>query len=246
MACRMCNHKCVVFTNIIEITFMPNNLSRSLPPKKPRSWRFYALVTFSVTLLAVGVVFLAIMLNRYAHSYHKPVPATFDGIGWKIEAENYDEGGEGVAYHDAFPGNILYEFNPERKRPGEYRNDDVEIMTKNPGQLIVGFVLEGEWLAYTIDVPETGMYDLDLNVAAMHPDRRISFELDGQPLPETVTLPQTGDFANFEIVTMPGGVHLTKGKHTLKMVFDESFMNVDWLRLTPLSTAGGRGGIPAL
>ena len=256
MVSRMCGAKCAVFTNIIKTDPMPEHLPRSSPLQKSRSRSFYAVVAFAVTLFVVGGVYLALTLYRHTRIYptrpgaaparvpsarakeFKPVPATFDGIGWRIEAEDYDEGGEGVGWHDLFPGNILYEFNPPLKRPGLYRDDDVEIMSKNPGQLNVGFILKGEWLAYTMDVPETGMYNLDLNVAAMHPDRRIYFELDGKRLPETVTLPVTGDWASFQVVTMPGGVELTKGKHRLKMVFDESFMNVDWLRLTPLSTAG--------
>ena len=206
------------------------------------------MVTFAFTILVVGAMHLALTLYRQSQVYpskpgvapasakvFKPAPAAFDGTGWKIEAEDYDAGGEGVGYHDAFPGNILWEDDLQRKRPGEYRSDDVEIMSKNPGQLNVGFVLKGEWLAYTMEIPETGMYDLDLNVATIHPERRIYFELDGQRLPETVILPVTGDWAAFEVVTMPGGIHLTQGKHTLRMVFDESFMNVDWLRLRPRS-----------
>lgn len=230
---------------------MPENPPRLSPQRKTRSWVFYAIATFGLVVLVAGAIYLAITFfgrNRIhaARPGAKPSmgaafkPASFDGIGWKIEAEDYDLGGEGVAYHDAFPGNILYEFNPEQKRPGEYRNDDVEIMSKNPGQLNVGFVLEGEWLAYTVDIPQTGMYALELNVAAMHPGRRIHFELDGQRLPETVTLPVTGDWARFQVVTMLGDIHLTKGRHQLKLVFDESFMNVDWLRLTPRGTGGSR------
>lgn len=228
---------------------MPENLPPLWPRQKSRPWSFYALVTFIVTLLAAGVLYLAFTLYRqtfmhYARPDSAPAsgkafkPATFDGVGWKIEAEDYNTGGEGVGWHDLFPGNILYEFNPARKRPGEYRNDDVELISKNPGQLTVGFVLKGEWLNYTIDIPETGRYDLDLNVAADMSNRRIYFELDGERLPEMVTLPVTGSRARFEVVTMPGGVHLTKGRHTLKMVFDEPFMNVDWLRLRPVGTAG--------
>jgi len=231
---------------------MPQTRPRLSPQQKSRSWSFYATVTFAVTLLAAAAIYLVFVLKHPSPSHptgpgavyaasKQFKPPTFDGVGWKIEAEDYDEGGEGVGWHDAFPGNILYEFNPERKRPGDYRKDDVEIMSKNPGQLSVGFILEGEWLAYTMDVPETGLYDLDLNVAALHPGRRIHFELDGERLPETVILPVTGDWATFEAVALPGGIHLTKGKHTLKVVFDESYMNVDWLQFTPRSTAVSGG-----
>jgi hypothetical protein len=49
----------------------------------------------------------------------------YGGTAWavpgQIEAENYDTGGEGIAYHDTTTGNSL----------GAYRTDDVDIKTSN-------------------------------------------------------------------------------------------------------------------
>ncbi len=61
-------------------------------------------------------------------------PAALPG---RIEAEDYDAGGEGVAYHDTTPGN----------EGGVYRLDDVDIepLTGSKGYN-VGWIRPGEWL----------------------------------------------------------------------------------------------------
>jgi len=78
-------------------------------------------------------------------------PCAVPGI---VEAENYDEGGEGVAYHDedaeqhgAANGNF---------RPTE--GVDVEATGDVSGSYNIGWSNENEWLKYTIDVKEAGDY----------------------------------------------------------------------------------------
>ena len=53
----------------------------------------------------------------------------------RIEAEDYDLGGEGIAYHDTTPGNL----------GGIYRQDDVDIETlAGEGTPNVGWIRNGE------------------------------------------------------------------------------------------------------
>ena len=134
--------------------------------------------TFLSLLLVVGLILLLSFLllePTDAHSvaqvtltsteqqpYPGPDPHPIPG---KIEAEDYDIGGEGVAYHDATLGN----------EGGEYRSDDVdiEITTDTGDGYNVGWIEEGEWLAYTVEVSSTGLYDIQLRVASAM-DRTIS------------------------------------------------------------------------
>src|SRR4051812_33251219 len=64
-------------------------------------------------------------------------PISLPGI---VEAENFDRGGEGVAYHDTTAGNAL----------GEYRSTRVDIGTTGDvgGGYSVGWTDKGEWLGY--------------------------------------------------------------------------------------------------
>src|SRR5690606_36778377 len=67
----------------------------------------------------------------------------------RIEAENFDEGGPEIAYHDNDPAN----------RGGAYRNEGVDIQstTDTGGGFNLGWIEQpGEWLEYTIDVAVAG------------------------------------------------------------------------------------------
>ncbi|CAM9582243.1 unnamed protein product, partial [Laminaria digitata] len=68
------------------------------------------------------------------------IPAEVPGI---IEAEEFDEGGQGVAYFDTTPGNKKSVFRP---------NEDVDISALSGGGFNVGFIEAGEFMRYTVDV----------------------------------------------------------------------------------------------
>jgi hypothetical protein len=65
-----------------------------------------------------------------------------------IELENFDRGGEGVAFHD----------NDAINHGGAYRNTGVDIAGIPGGGYCVGWVSTGEWLEYTVNVGESGKY----------------------------------------------------------------------------------------
>src|SRR5438552_10325605 len=74
------------------------------------------------------------------------VPAAIPGM---IEAEDFDTGGEGVAYHDSTPGN---------QGGGSRSNTDVDVQPGGSGGQNVGYIRGGEFLKYTIDVADAGTY----------------------------------------------------------------------------------------
>ena len=106
-----------------------------------------------------------------------------------IEAENFDLGGEGVAYHDNVPGNA----------GGQYRaSEDVDIILSADcagGDYVVNNFETGEWLEYTIDVPTSGFYSIELRASnqdwAPAPQFRIEIEGRGD-VTGSVTVPTTG------------------------------------------------------
>ena len=79
----------------------------------------------------------------------------------RIEAENYDRGGEGLAYHDTTAGNSS----------GAYRSDgvDIRVTTDTSGGFNLKSVRAGEWLAYSVTIGATKSYALDLRVARWAP-----------------------------------------------------------------------------
>jgi hypothetical protein len=76
----------------------------------------------------------------------QPFGGTVHPLPGRIEAEDYDTGGEGVAYYNTTVGNP----------GGAYRADDIGIQpTTDTGDgYNVGWINTGEWLEYTVNAPD--------------------------------------------------------------------------------------------
>lgn len=110
---------------------------------------------------------------------------TYHQIPGTIQAEHYDIGGEGVAFHDLDVSN-----NGEAFRPGE--SVDVEATTDSGGGYNVGWLADGEWLEYTIDTIVNGNYDLVFRVASDNTGAKsLVVKMDQQEL-GTLQIPYTG------------------------------------------------------
>ncbi len=110
-----------------------------------------------------------------------------------IWLERYDEGGDGVAYLDNNPS---WEGTVSGCNAGNFRPDeciDVFKMTEPELQKIdeneqdkfynIGYVDNGEWVKYTVDVKKAGFYDVIpfCNAFASRPaENGISFSIDGK------------------------------------------------------------------
>lgn len=144
----------------------------------------------------------------------------------KIEAENYDVKCDG-AYFDTEGAN----------QGNAYRNDavDIEVCNDAGGGYDVGWTINGEWLDYTIDVNNSGTYDVDFRIASgAGSGSQMHLLLDNQPLGSSVNVPNTGGWQNWQTVTLHS-VSLSKGKHILRLYFDGTNININYLELTDVS-----------
>jgi hypothetical protein len=99
-----------------------------------------------------------------------PIPSTL--LPGRIEAEAYKAVGEGLGYHDPTSGNS----------GGAYRSDDVDIQvaTDAGGGYNVGWIRQGEWLAFDVQVAQAGQYDFTARVAsAREGAKSLHVEVDG-------------------------------------------------------------------
>jgi PKD repeat protein len=140
-------------------------------------------------------------------------------IPGQLQAEDYDLGGEGVAYHDTTAGN----------EGGVYRHDDVDIeqidTDRSPS---VGWTRAGEWLAYTVNINTAGTYTAGFRVASAHAGSSVQVYLDDGTNPiTTVNVPNTGNDAAFQTVQVP--VTLPAGQHRLKLAFPGNYANINWI-----------------
>jgi hypothetical protein len=139
-----------------------------------------------------------------------------------IEAEDFDSGGEGVAYRDLTPGN----------QGGQYRLDtDVDIISPFPGVNVISDFQTGEWLTYTINVTQSGIYRIEALVSSMDATSRWHADIDGVNVTGAVPVPNTGSLGTFQWVGA-SGANLTAGQHVLRLVADQQSFNLDAIRMT--------------
>ncbi len=151
-------------------------------------------------------------------------------VGQTIEAENYDNGGQGVGYSDTTGGNS----------GGKYRGDNVDIESSGEGGYDVGWVNAGDWLHYTINAGSTGTYNLEARVASPTAGGSFHVEIDGNNVTGAIAMPNTGGFQKWSTLSR-SGITLSAGQHKVKVVFDSNSSggfvgNINWIRfVTPSS-----------
>lgn len=159
----------------------------------------------------------------------EPYNGTPHLIPGRIEIEEYDMGGESVAYHEAN--------NDGNQGGATFRNDEVDIeeTADVDGDYNVGYILNGEWLEYTIDVVSTGVYDLALRVAADGDGKTMHIEIEGVDVTGPIDIPNTGGWQSWETV-MINNISLTEGEHVMRLVFESDYMNLNYMEFSDVIT----------
>ena len=149
------------------------------------------------------------------------------GLPGVIEAENYDFGGEGTAYHDTDPVNT----------PGEYRPfEGVDIEARLDGGYHIGYVEAGEWLEYTVDVAEAGMYSVTAEVASLVGGGRVHF-LVGEVGSDRLVVPSTGSWQT--TTTVATEMELDQGIQTLRVsIISLPEFNIDRISFVKAGASG--------
>ncbi len=159
----------------------------------------------------------------------EPFKGTAHLIPGRIEAEEYDLGGEGLAYHEANTNG--------NEGNATLRNDEVDIETIQDidGTYNVAYILQGEWLEYTINVPASGKYDLNARVAADGDGKLFHIEMDGTDVTGPVNVPNTGGWQAWQTVSIKD-INLTAGEHVMRIAFDASYMNLNYIEFSDVIT----------
>ncbi|MBC7708045.1 carbohydrate-binding protein [Polaromonas sp.] len=129
----------------------------------------------------------------------------------RIEAENYDQGGEGVAFHDLDPAN----------NGGLYRTDAVDVSQSAEGGFKLGWVQQDEWVEYSVTVPTAGTYQFQARVAAVASGASLHAEVDGVNVTGAVAVPVTGSYDTFTTITKDA-VNLTAGPHIVRLYIEKA------------------------
>ena len=153
-----------------------------------------------------------------------------------IEAELYDLGGEGVAYHDLSgdnAGDLL-----------RFEDVDVESTTDAGGGYNVGWIDTGEWLEYTMDVTQTASYEIGLRVASDNAGGSFHVEIDGQDVTGLQTFGATGGWQNWVTVASGGVMLNSSAGRVLRVVVDAGGWNLNFIELTKEAALPGPASSP--
>jgi hypothetical protein len=140
----------------------------------------------------------------------------FGGTPWPVpgvlEFEDFDDGGEGVAYHDT-----------DAVNQGEaYRTTGVDIQHvpyNDVNDNTLAFTKAGEWTEYTINAAQTGTYNVDIEYASLKGGGKFHLEVDGKAVTPVITVKSTSDWQSYQTLPL-SGVNLTAGQHVLRLAMD--------------------------
>jgi hypothetical protein len=150
----------------------------------------------------------------------KPYGGTPWPIPGIIEAENYDLGGEGVAYHDLDANN----------QGGQYRpNEGVDIEQCSEGGYNVGWISTGEWIKYTVSVLKTGVYKLRMRVASTSSEGIIHISFNDKDVTGEQAVPNTGAWQQWVWLDV-SSVKLDSGVQIMKISVDNGGYNITYLQ----------------
>ena len=137
-----------------------------------------------------------------------------------LYASDYDLGPMGYAYSDA--DYATYHINTDNfqawNQGWQYRNDGVDIENSSDSDgngFQVGFTNDDEWLLFTVEVQESGFYNIVTRYASTS-SGLFSLELDGFPIVDNIILYNTGSYSNF-VNKLTEGIYLPAGTYKLKM-----------------------------
>ena len=162
----------------------------------------------------------------YSLKVSEPFSGTPIEIPGIIQIEDFDKGGEGVAFHDS---------DSNDEGDANYRTDNagVDLKARNGG-IVIGNTADGEWLEYTVNVVTAGNYKY--SVVASSGVSNSGFQIgkvnNGVNNICKVNIPQTGDnsWSNYQTVTGDLG-YLDAGLQILRVTIDGSYCNIDRIEL---------------
>ena len=197
-----------------------------------RGWQNWRVVARAGVYLQAGVQVMRLAMDSNGISGSV---ANFDliqffpgvvSIPGTVQAEHFNDGGEGVAYHDADMGNNGSYFRATDVDVDADRNDP---LNRN----YIGWTESGEWVEYAVDVQTAGYYTVNAQIASQGQGGSFHIEFGGVDATGMLTVPDTGSWNTWEVIRK-SGVYLAAGSQVMRLVMDDvgpsgSIGNIDRL-----------------
>lgn len=209
-------------------------------------------------IMAILWIVIGLQSNAQGNYKGKAFKDSIQQIPGKIQCEFYDQGGEGIAYHDTDPvnngsgklnpadGTFLNEFRMNegvdisytKFRDPAIDNNPFNVVEPIKNQLYAGWTEPGEWINYTVKVNKSGTYTIGLMYTASG-DGGILLDMDGKQLTRELRIPSTRNdkepvawrqWHHWNRIDSLATVKLKKGIHVLTLrTVSNGNMNYDYL-----------------
>lgn len=153
-----------------------------------------------------------------------PFNGTAIQLPGKIEAENYDVGGQDITYHDATVANEGKAYRPDRV--------DVEACYDAGSGFDVGYTATGEWLEYTVDIVDSGFFDIDFRTSSVSSSNTVSMQLDGADIVTNLVLNNSGGWQVWKTTTAHH-IHIPSGQHIFRLKMNSGGFNINYMLVRP-------------
>lgn len=153
------------------------------------------------------------------HPYLLP-PTLLPG---RLQLQNFDRGGEQVAYHMLTPGNA----------DGLLRDEDVNIglCSDDGGGYQLSGITGGEWLCYTVNVEHNDTYRISLRVANAGPEGSFHVYFNERDLTGKLTIPCTGGTDRWTYVHCDN-IDLKQGEQVIRLFISDGTVLLNHLDIT--------------
>ena len=145
-----------------------------------------------------------VILSSNVQSAYNGAPQNIPGT---IEVEDYDNGGEGVAYED----------NDAANQGGSYRlGEGVDIGGGPNNGFVLGYVATGEWIEYTVNVETPGIYSVRAEVTSNDAASEFTLDFPGD-VSAVFTTPFTASWSDYQEISANNTVMLEAGQQVVRL-----------------------------
>lgn len=224
-------------STIANVKVFANNLLIGTLTESPYKLVYYPAEKGSYTITAIatdaeGKEKMSAVKTLKVNGRRVPYLANPISIPGVIQAENYDNGGEGLTYHDADEAN---------QGDASFRTADGVDIVKGNGGKAVGYTSANEWIEYSVNVKEPGEYECIATVSSGTTGSGFTLALRNNSVSTTlckINVPQTANnsWGTYKTVTAKLNKALTVGEHVWRITINGANCNIDKLELKLLDT----------